>query len=266
MKLATKLFLATLVVLALPAMALAQWNFPSASVCDVVADNDNDCVADATVIVDTVCVQGVVMAWKEFGNRGAGAIWDPVNGCCISIFDIDLAGPQNAGDLVEVCGWVTSFAGLAEITDNPANGVEDPSVVLISTGNSFPVTALTAAQLVNGSATAESHESCMISVCGTFELAGGNFDAFSNNYNFIDSQGDTCVVRIDSDTGIGGSAIPAGPVTVQGILGQFDGFLSDCSGYQLLPRSLADITSSNCTVAVDEVPWSDVKARYREED
>ena len=265
MKMATKLFLATLVVLALPAMALAQGHaFPYKTVCDVRIDNDGDCSADA--VGDTVCVEGVVVAWKEFGNRGPGAIWDPVSGCCISIFDIDMAGPQAVGDLVEICGWVGPFAGLDEIADEPGTGI-DPTVMLISQGNNFPCTPVTALDLADGSTTAEGHESCLVSICGTFELAGGNFSAGSANYNFIDAQGDTCQVRIDSDTGIGGTAIPAGSVTLKGIFAQFDGFGANlCGGYQLLPRSLADITPSSCTVAVDEVIWSDVKDKYREDD
>jgi hypothetical protein len=267
MKLASPLFLAALLVLGLPALAAAQHNFPSFSICDVRLDNDNDCSADAAATADTVCIQGVVVAWQEYGVRGPGAIWDPVNDCCISIYDIDLAGAYNTGDLVEVCGWVGAFSGLDEIIDDPVDGANDPSVQLISTGNAYPTTAITALDMADGSATAEALESCLVDVCGTFVLAGGTFDTFSNNYQFVDANGDTCEVRVDSDTGIQGTAIPAGSVTVTGVLAQFDNFGANvCGGYQLLPRSLSDLTPTTCTVAVEDATWTDVKTTYRDED
>jgi hypothetical protein len=262
MKLASRLVLAVTLIVALPVVSAAQYNFPVTSICDVRADNDLNCSADA--VGDSVCVQGVVVAWQEFGVRGPGAIWDPVNDCCISVYDIDLAGAYNTGDLVEVCGWVGPYAGLDEIVDNPADGTMDPSVQLISTGNSYPTTTITALDMADNSATAEGLESCLVDVCGTFVDAGGTFNTYSSNYLFVDANGDTCEVRIDSDTGIQGTAIPAGSVTVTGVMSQFD--FSGCTGYQLLPRSLADLTPTTCTVAVEEATWTDVKTTYRDED
>src|SRR5262249_37665096 len=49
---------------------------------------------------------------------------------------------------------------------------------------------------------------------------------------------------IDKDTNIGGTTTPAGTFSVVGVLGQFDSSSPFDSGYQLLPRSLADVTGT----------------------
>lgn len=261
-----------LLLLALPTLAAAQnpANFPDVDVCTVRIDNNGDCTADA--IDDTVCVTGVVIAWKQFGARGAGAIYDADAGCCISIFDIDLAPDVPIGAIVKVCGWVGSFAGLAEITDNPANGAQDPVVtVLQSSGGEYPCTLIRASDItpqpgkaltpgLNG----EILESCCVRICGTF-VDTGTFGS-GVNYPFVDAFGDTTEVRIDNDTDIVGTTIPTGAVTITGVLGQFDSFTNTCTGYQVIPRSLADFAEGDCTVAVEDKTWGDVKQIYREDD
>ena len=48
-------------------------------------------------------------------------------------------------------------------------------------------------------------------------------------------------MRIDSDTNIDGTPTPGGKFSVIGVLGQFDTSAPFDSGYQLFPRTLADI-------------------------
>lgn len=257
-----RFLLLALLALSMPVVAFSQASFPAKSVCDVRTDANADCSADA--IGDTVCVQGVVIAWKEFGVRGAGAIYDPVSGCCMSIFDITNAPNLAPGTLVEVCGWVGSFHGLAEIVDDPANFAIDPVVTVLDPGPiAFPTTPISAADIAAGSPTGETLESCAVSICGSFTNTG-LFNTFSSNYVFVDANGDSCTVRIDSDTGIGGTAIPVGSVTVTGVLGQFD-TVAGCDGYQVLPRGTADLVPGQCTVAVKESTWGELKETYREE-
>lgn len=235
--------------------------FPLRSICEVRTDANGDCRQDA--VGDSVCVEGVVVAWKQFGTRGPGAIYDPVSGCCISIFDITSAPDLAPGTMVRVCGWNGPFNGLDEIVDDPADGTPDPVVTVLSTGNPYPCTPVTCADLADNSTTAEGLESCLIQLCGTFQ-ATGTFGS-GVNYTFQDSGGQTCTVRIDNDTDIVGSAIPAGQVTVKAILGQFDAGTA-CAGYQALPRSLADIAPADCaTVGVAPATWSAVKTLYGNE-
>ncbi len=238
---------------------------PSIPICTVRADTDGDCVADAAATATEVCVTGVVIAWKQFGARGAGAIYDPTSGCCISIFDIDLADDQPVGTLVEVCGWVGAFSGLDEIIDNPADATMDPTVTVLGVGAAPAPVAIDGAELLDLSPTAEGLESCLVSICGTFETPSGTFGSGSNN-NFIAEDGSTVTVRIDNDTDIVGTAVPTGNVTIVGILGQFDGFgANPCGGYQLLPRDVNDLTETDCTpIATQHESWGEVKSRYED--
>lgn len=249
--------------IALPALALAQnpANFPDRSVCDVLTDANGDCTPDA--LNDTVCVTGIVLAWKHFGTRGPGAIYDPASGCCISIFDITAAPDLAIGTTVEVCGWLGPFAGLAELVDNPASGTPDPTVTVIDPGPT-PVdcTLIRSTDIAANNPGAEAKESCCVTICGSF-VAAGTFAA-NTNYQFMDAYGDLCEVRIDGDTNIDGTAIPVGPVTVSGVLGQFDNFTNSCVGYQILPRALTDLSGGACTVDVAPSSWTRVKAVYRD--
>jgi len=249
--------------LLLPCLASAQTTFPLRSVCAVRSNTNGDCQQDA--VGDTVCVEGVVIAWKHYGARGPGAIYDPASGCCISIFDIDLEADQPLGTIVRICGWTGPFNGLDEIVDDPADGTPNPSVSVLGSGGVAPVTLVGALDIADAAPGAEALESCLIKVCGIFQATGN----FGSNVNvvFQDALGNNCTVRIDGDTNIDGTAIPAGQVTVVGVLGQFDStpLMTPCAGYQLLPRALTDIAPADCaTVGVEPKTWTSVKAIYQD--
>lgn len=233
------------------------------SICDLQVDADVNCVVDTPPIGDLVAVEGVIVAWKEFGARGAGAIWDPVTDCCISIFDITDAPDLPTGQWVRVEGWVGQFAGLAEIVDNPADGTMDPVVTDMGTNyGAVPATKLEAADLADFSPLAETMESCLVELCGTFDTTETVF-AGNANYNFVGTDGETCIVRVDTDTDLVGVAIPTELVAVTGILGQFNGFTDTCVGYQLLPRTTADVVVSECgPVPNDSKSWGELKGSY----
>ncbi|UCE02214.1 MAG: T9SS type A sorting domain-containing protein [Candidatus Latescibacterota bacterium] len=231
-------------------------NFPLTPICDVKVDEDGDCITDA--IDDTVCVRGLVLAWKQFGTRGPGAIYDPESGCCLSIFDITSAPDLQTGQFVEVCGWVGNFAGLAEITDKRGSGDEDPVVtVLDSVPAPVPCTPVNGEDLQDFNPLAEELESHLVEVCGQF-VDSGIFDitGSGNNYDFVAADGNTIEIRVDRDTDIDGSPIPVGNVTVKGVLGQFNGFSDECVGYQVLPRSFDDFLPPTCEVELDLKPTS----------
>lgn len=249
--------------LLVPTLAFAQnpANFPQVPVCDIRADNNGDCYSDA--VGDTVCVSGIVLAWKDFGARGPGAIWDPASGCTISIYDIENEPVIPRGMQVQVCGWVSQFSGLDEITDNPANDSQNPVVTITHPFPfMFPITPIQSQDLADMSPTAEFLESSLALVCGAF-VDTGTFSAASANYEFVDLDGNSCIVRIDSDTDIASTPIPVGLVAVRGVVSQYDNFNSAlCTGYQLFPRDLGDFTLG-CTIAVDTRDWSNVKRLYR---
>jgi len=251
--------------LLLPSLAAAQNpnGFPLRSVCAARSNTNGDCQQDA--INDSVCVEGVVIAWKHFAARGPGAIYDPSSGCCISIFDIDLEADQPIGTIVRVCGWTGPFNGLDELVDDPTDGTPNPTVTVLGSGGATPVTLVSALDVADAAPGAEALESCLVKVCGTFEATGN----YGSNVNLVfrDAFNNPCTVRIDGDTNIDGTPIPAGQVTVTGILGQFDTtpLMTPCVGYQILPRELGDITAADCaTVGVESRTWSTVKSIYED--
>ncbi len=240
---------------------------PPANICEVRIDNDGNCYADLADVspAQVVIVTGVVQAWKHYGNRGPGAIIDLETGCCISVFDIDNAPDIPIGNLVRVEGWMGQFSGLDQITDDPSNGANDPIIIDLGAGNVPKCKVVQCADLQDGSPTAEGLESCLVSLCGNFVDGGGVFDTGNANYDFVGEDGNTCVVRIDSDTDIGGTPIPVGAVNICGVLGQFDGFGANlCGGYQILPRDLTDFTTATCDpVQTEMTTWGRLKSIRR---
>ena len=74
-------------------------------------------------------------------------------------------------------------------------------------------------------------------------ITSGAFPAAnaSANLTITDATG-SATLRIDSDTDIDGTTAPAGAFAVIAVLGQFDTTAPLDGGYQLFPRSTADIT------------------------
>jgi hypothetical protein len=250
---------ALILTLAVPAMA----QFTPVSLCDLKLDDDGDCVVDTPPQGDAVSVEGVVVAWKEFGVRGTGAIWDPTTDCCLAIFDITDAPDLPTGQWVRIDGWVGNFAGLAEIVDNPADGTQDPIVTDLGTNYGVvPPMEVVGADLLDFAPQAEAMESCLLQIEGQFNTTDVTFGG-NTNYDFVAADGNTVIVRIDVDTNLVGTEVPLGPVTVVGILGQFNGFTDTCVGYQLLPRTVDDIFGSVATV---ESSWGAVKGSFADED
>lgn len=253
-------FLALLLLLA-AGTASAQEITP---VCDLKVDANGDCVVDTPPLDQEVTVEGVVLAWKQFGTRGAGAIYDPSSGCCISIFDITDAPDLAIGTRVVITGWVGQFAGLLEIVDNPADGTMDPIVTDLGPGVLPPMMYPETSQLADFSPWAEEHESCLMAVCGYFDTTDTVFGS-NVNYTFVGVSGAPCTVRIDADTDLVGQPIPTGQVLVSGILGQFNGFTDTCVGYQLLPRSVNDIAEGDCaSVPTEQKSWGSLKGGYQD--
>ncbi|MEE9170827.1 MAG: T9SS type A sorting domain-containing protein, partial [bacterium] len=82
----------------------------------------------------------------------------------------------------------------------------------------------------------------------------------SGNANLtIDDGSGPVALRIDKDTNIPGMATPSEKVHVTGVVGQFDTALPYHSGYQVLPRSTADI---EITTAVDAAEMSEIPREF----
>jgi hypothetical protein len=80
----------------------------------------------------------------------------------------------------------------------------------------------------------EALEAQLVRIENVTFVQSGNFAA-GNSTVQITNGANTLDVRINGSTNIDGSAIPAGPVTITGLMGQFN------ANYQIVPRSTSDI-------------------------
>lgn len=143
-----------------------------------------------------------------------------------------LVNPIALGDSVTITGALKNYNQLLEI---------DPitSVVIRSSGNPVPAPiVLTPAQLN------ETYESRLVRVNGVTFIEGGGIFAGNKLYQFTaNGQAGFIYVRVGQNDIIG-KPIPSSPVNLTAILSQFH-FSNPAAGYQLLPRTIADIQIAN---------------------
>lgn len=167
-------------------------------------------------IGQTVTIRGVVTNGSELGT--IRYVQD--GGAALPAFGSILNSVQR-GDSIEVTGVLYDYNGLLEIS--PTNSFTDLGNGIMPAAQSIPITAVSEsleAQLLR-------FENVTFTTTGTFV---GN-----TNYNITDGT-NTLQIRISTGSNLVGVAIPTGPVSVTGVLGQFNTF-------QLLPRDQNDIIS-----------------------
>jgi beta-lactamase superfamily II metal-dependent hydrolase/predicted extracellular nuclease len=202
---------------------------------DAVTNGDGNPPRDTIpdLLGHVVTVRGAVTSIDLRGGTGIEYyVQDATGG--IDLFSTSLSPSFNIGDNVEATGTVTQFNGLTELTVT--------AVSLRSTGSAPAPQVVTLSQLADG--VGEALEGRLIRVdnvtvtAGTFGAAGT-----SNNVTIADATG-TGILRIDSDTDIDGSPTVTGTFSLVGLASQFDTSAPFDSGYQIITRSLADITPS----------------------
>jgi len=202
-------------------------------VCDVVVSNLTDLVNSATV--KSFHVQDATGGMTVFGSN--------------SIIDnllLNGGDPIQEGHTITIAGTTDEFNGLFELVQGPPL----PLKVLAKSGAITPVTPepILAADLQAGNPTAEVLESKLVKLLGVTFVDSGNFTGLTN-YNVTDGL-NVAVVRIATESlDLVGTPIPTGPVDIVGIVTQYDTTAPYDAGYQVLPRSLADITPADvgCT-------------------
>lgn len=176
----------------------------------------------------TVTVEGVVANGDELGP--VRYIIDATAG--VAVYNPDFTGDVNVGDEIRVTGQVGEFRCLREIVQR-FEGSEFELEVL-STGNT-----ITPIELNASDAFGETYEGSLVTVVGVEFAASdvGNLFSGNTNYDIIDADGNAYTVRIDDDaTEIAETLIiPSGPVSLTGLMGQFQ------DDHQLLPRYGSDI-------------------------
>lgn len=186
---------------------------------------DSNGVGDSLNV--TCFIEGVVYGVDLRGGNGIQfTVIDPTGGIGVFSFNDISNYTVQEGDSIKLRGSVGAFNGLIQM--NP------DSIQLISTGNPLKQPTLVT-QL------GENTESDLIVLENVTLVNAANWGT-GGSFNVDVTNGtDTFTVRIDGDVDISGLPAPVGAFDVCGIGGQFDNSSPFTSGYQLLPRYVADI-------------------------
>ena len=164
----------------------------------------------------TVTVKGVVSNGSELGS--IRYIQDATAG--IACYGNNLSSVA-LGDSITATGVLFDFSGLLELS--PTNSFTNHGPVTQNVPQVIPITSA-----------GEALEAQLVRIENVTFVQTGSFTA-GNSTVQITNGANTLDVRINGTTNIDGTAIPAGPVTITGLMGQFN------ANYQIVPRSLSDI-------------------------
>src|SRR5262252_3515561 len=180
-----------------------------------------------------VTVRGAVTSIDLRGGTGIEYyIQDPTGG--IDLFSTSLSLAFAIGDNVEATGTITQFNGLTEVTVT--------SVTFLTAGSAPAPQVITLSQLADG--VGEALEGRLVRV-DSVTVTAGSFGATgtSSNVTIADATG-TSIMSVNSNTDIDGTPTVTGTFSLIGLASQFDTTAPFDSGYQIIPRSLADIIPS----------------------
>ena len=186
---------------------------------------------------DIVTVVGTVSS-PNYNTGNFNYVIDDGTAGITSIF-FGYTGPEyNMGDVVQVTGEITQFAGLTQI--QPA---DDADVVSMGTGGTLPdFTELTLAEYF---ANPESYEGKLLGFLSLeAEFSGDAWPTSGSNANFnlTDALGvDILPMRIDKETDLDENPEPIWPKDVIGFGSQFTFDTPPNNGYQNLARMYSEI-------------------------
>jgi plastocyanin len=181
-------------------------------------------------------VEGVVHGANLSGSGLQFALIDD-SGDAIGLFSgMDLGYTYAEGDLIKVTGFIGHFNGLLQTS---ANAVE-----FVSSGNDLQLIA-------NVGALDESTESKLIQTVPLRFTDVSQWDNSGSSFNvdFEAEDGTIFTARIDGDTEIAGTELPAFgtgsayDLLIIGIGGQFDSSVPHDDGYQMFPRYVDDFST-----------------------
>jgi hypothetical protein len=202
-------------------------------------------IADAKAVAlgTFVTIDGAVISNNiDLISSGALAsvqIQDPTGGLTVFGTNAVINGPLSGlpeGYSVSVQGTTSTFSGLLELINPVVISYLGPSAVPTPT-------TVSATDLQDGSAFAERLESSLILLpyVQFVGLTPGQTFAGLTNYMVTDGI-TTASVRVSTSAlGLSGLLIPTGPVSIRGVLSQFDSTSPFTSGYQLLITRPSDI-------------------------
>ncbi len=145
------------------------------------------------------------------------------------------------GSMYQVTGKLDQYNGLAELVVSSADDIMDKGV---NENPPAPI-EITIATLL---ASPEAFEGLLVRIANADTVAGAGtwpMDGENMNITITDDEGTSqLTLRVDKDTNIDGSDEPTYPITVTGVISQYDRSSPYSEGYQILPRTRDDIESS----------------------
>jgi phosphatidylserine/phosphatidylglycerophosphate/cardiolipin synthase-like enzyme len=187
-----------------------------------------------------VTVSGIVTVANQFGSPSY--IQDNTGG--IGIFGSNFSTAVQTGDEVIVTGKIDPFNGLTEMTLPTLDSI-------VSHGNAVTPVVLTSSQVTHdGAGGLESYEALLVRINGVTvtDLSNNPISTWAvsgsgANFRLHDAT-DTASVRIDNNVDFVNGPAPQSTFDIIGVVGQFKSGSPFIGGYQLLPRSAADILAA----------------------
>ncbi len=194
-----------------------------------------------------VTVRGIVTVAQQFG--GPAYLQDASGG--LAVFDLSFEGAVSIGDEVTITGTVTQYNGLTELANVTLHKT-------YSHGNEVIPLVVTVSQIAkDGANGVEDYEGMLVQLNRvTVRDAQGQpmttWAVSGSGANFwLHTGTDSVQVRIDADVStLANQTAPTGEFDIVGVVGQFISTSPYIGGYQLMPRSYADVFSKGPVITV----------------
>jgi hypothetical protein len=196
-----------------------------------------------------VTILGVVTVGAEFGSPSY--VQDATGG--IAVYGVITSGQISIGDEVEIVGLVSPFNGLNELGT--------PTIIRkVSSGNVVTPILVNCGQVNNdGAGGVEQYEGMLVRINQVIvtSLNGSSIPNWTvsgsgTNYRLQDAS-DTLEVRVDNNVNYNGDPAPQGTFDIIGVVSQYKTSSPFIGGYQLMPRSRADILAQGPIFATTPV-------------
>ena len=176
---------------------------------------------------------GNLLFYVQDATAGIAVFWSGAPGASLPHF----------GDRVRVTGPLTHFNGLLELTLSFANAQH--TVAVISSNNPIPAAQTFAFSAQDNAAILDPLEGSYVVASNVFiDLTAPTFVSGAN-VTLTNQAGELFVLFVNAQTDVVGQPKPAGPLTIFGVLGQFDTSNPRTSLYELTPSSFAEILSES---------------------
>jgi hypothetical protein len=211
------------------------WVISTSENWDAISEvNADDANGEPLLLGQEVTIKGIVtVATGTFSTSNNDVFVQDATGGVNVVKTGSLSPTLSLGDSVTVSGIVDQYFGLTRIGSPTitveATGLEVPDPLLITTGEIN----------TNG----EIYEGRLVTVEGA-QITGGTWPLAGQDGTVTINDGSGgCTMFIDKDTDIDGTEEPAAQIDIVGIVTQYDTSFPYHSGYRLVPRSTADISS-----------------------